>query len=188
MFRRRVRVSDQTERTPAETASAPETPAEADRTTADAPLDDTGVILELQKQAQTYLEGWQRERAEFANYKKRMERDKLDLYQTAANDVLKNLLPVLDDLERAFSNLPADLKDNSWVDGMGGVQRKFLKVLETFNVTPIDPTGQPFDPNEHEAIGTDDSELPPGTVTTTMQRGYRAGERVLRPALVKVAQ
>jgi len=188
MFRRRVRVSDQTERTPTDIASAPETPAETERTTDAAPLDDTDVILQLQKQAQTYLEGWQRERAEFANYKKRMERDKLDLYQTAANDTLKNLLPVLDDFERAFSNLPADLKDNPWVDGMGGVQRKFLKVLETFNVTPINPTGQPFDPTAHEALGTEESDLPTGTVTTTMQRGYRAGERVLRPALVKVAQ
>lgn len=186
MFKRRVRVSEQTDRTP--TADAPDAPAEAASSTADAGMDDTAVIGELQKQAQAYLEGWQRERAEFANYKKRTDREKLDLYQTASSDVLKNLLPVLDDFERAFSTLPADLKDHAWVNGMTGIQRKMLKLLESFEIATIDPTGQPFDPAQHEAIIMEDSDQPSGTVTVTLQRGYRVGERVLRPALVRVAR
>lgn len=153
---------------------------------------EQGVTQEMytaaQTQAQEYLEGWQRARAEFANYKKRVEREMKDSYGSAAGSVLKDILPVLDDFERAMSNVPEQLQDDPWVGGVGMILRKLNKVLEDYNVTVIDPTGQPFDPNRHEAIGTEDSsDVATGYVTATMQKGYVLGDRVLRPALVRVA-
>ncbi len=143
-----------------------------------------------QAKAQEYLDGWQRARAEFANYKKRVEREMKDNQYLAAGDTIKALLPALDDFERALANIPADLTGNPWVNGMSMVQKKFNKFLDDANVTIIDPTGQPFDPGQHEAIGMDEATdtAPSGHVTVTLQRGYMIGERVLRPALVRVAQ
>jgi molecular chaperone GrpE len=143
----------------------------------------------LQAQAKEYLEGWQRARAEFANYKKRVERDMKDTYQNASGDALKSILPIIDDFDRALANMPEELKDNPWVSGVSMIQRKFAKLLEDFGVTLIDPTGQPFDPNLHQAIGTDDVEgVASGHVTKTEQKGYAIGDNVLRPALVRVNQ
>ena len=141
-----------------------------------------------QVQAQEYLEGWQRARAEFANYKKRVERELKDSHSSAAGIVLKDILPVIDDFERAMSNVPENLQDDPWVGGVGMILRKLNKILDNYNVTVIDPTGEPFDPNRHEAIGMDDStDMEAGHVTATMQKGYLLGDRVLRPALVRVA-
>lgn len=143
----------------------------------------------LQTQAQEYLEGWQRNRAEFANYKKRVEREMKDSYGNAAGSVLKDILPAIDDFERAMSSVPEALKDDKWVGGVGMVLRKFNKILDDYNVTVVDPVGEVFDPNRHEAIGMDDSDsVAAGHVTATMQKGYVLGDRVLRPALVRVAK
>ncbi|MEP7290914.1 MAG: nucleotide exchange factor GrpE [Chloroflexota bacterium] len=142
-----------------------------------------------QVKAQEYLEGWQRARAEFANYKKRVEREMKDSQSSAAGNVLRDILPAIDDFERAMSHVPENLQGDSWVGGVGMILRKFNKVLDDYDVTVIDPTGEPFDPNRHEAIGTEDSdEFEAGHVTTTMQKGYVLGDRVLRPALVRVAK
>lgn len=143
----------------------------------------------VQAQAQEYLEGWQRARAEFANYKKRIEREMKDSQDTAAGKVITDVLPVIDDFERAMSSMPDDLKENAWINGVSMIQRKLNKVLESYNVTVLDPVGEPFDPNQHEAIGMDDSdEVESGHVIATMQKGYVLGDRVLRPALVRVAK
>jgi molecular chaperone GrpE len=142
----------------------------------------------LQTQSQEYLEGWQRARAEFTNYKKRVDRDMKDSYQNAAGDVLKSLIPVIDDFDRAMANVPGDLEGNLWISGVEMIQRKLNRILDDFGVTTIDPTGEIFDPSLHEAIGQDaDANVPTGHVTVTMQKGYKVGERVLRPALVRVA-
>lgn len=184
-------MSDQNEAPQAATDAAPaEAAAEIPTTNGAQPEVESQVetqLTELQKQVETFREGWQRERAEFANFKKRIEREKQELYQNATSDVLKSLLPILDDFDRAVDNLPEDLREHPWVDGVLGIQRKMLRLLEQFNITVVDPTGQPFDPNLHEALGTDESEAEAGTVTATMQKGYLVGERVLRPALVRVA-
>lgn len=179
-------MSDQNEAPQAAADAAPAEAAETPTTNGAQPEVESQ-LMELQKQVESFREGWQRERAEFANFKKRIEREKLDLYQNASSDVIKSLLPVLDDFDRAFDNLPDDLQANPWVDGVAGIQRKMQRLLEQFNITVVDPTGQPFDPNLHEAIGTDESDAETGTVTATMQKGYLVGERVLRPALVRVA-
>ncbi len=140
-----------------------------------------------QKQAQEYLEGWQRARAEFTNYKKRIEREIQENREVSMGLALKNVLPIIDDFDRALTSIPDDIKDNPWVGGVSMVQRKLYKMLEDNGVTSFDPVGEMFDPNRHEAIGSDDAgDAPSGQVTVTMQRGYLIGDRVLRPALVRV--
>ena len=161
-------------------------PSEAVQTPTQGPNGDTDA---LRREAQANLEGWQRSRAEFLNYKKRTDREIKESHERASLDALSKMLPIIDDFERAVQNIPEDLKSNSWVSGTALIQRKFDKLLEEFSVQRIDPTGQPFDPRFHEAIGTDEStaDIPSGHVTVTLQKGYLSGERVLRPALVRVA-
>lgn len=143
----------------------------------------------LQAQVNQFREGWQRERAEFANFKRRIERETKDTYQNASSDVLKSVLPILDDFERALTNVPEDLQNHPWLNGTRMIQRKFIKMLEEFGVTVVDPTGQPFDPNLHQAIGMEDADgVESGHVVRTELKGYTVGDRVLRPALVRVSK
>ena len=145
-------------------------------------------FIEAQKEAQSNKDGWQRARAEFANYKKRIERERVELFQRASNDTLKELLPIVDDFDRAFESVPEDISENPWIGGVSMIQRKFVTLLETYEIEAIDPTGELFDPNLHQAIGAEDSEeVESGHVTETLQKGYRAGDNILRLALVKVA-
>jgi molecular chaperone GrpE len=139
-------------------------------------------------QAAEYLAGWQRTRAEFANYKKRVERELSESHQRGALDALVKVLPMIDDFERAMQNVPADLEDHAWISGISMLLRKFEKLLNDFDVQPLDPVGDVFDPSRHEALGMDDSDtIASGHVTVTLQKGYISGDRVLRPALVRVA-
>lgn len=143
----------------------------------------------VQAQAQQYMEGWQRERAEFANFKRRVERERTETYQHASADVIKQLLPIIDDFERAMANIPEELNENPWVSGVSMIGRKFERLLEHFSVTAVDPTGQPFNAEQHEVVMMDESEtVESGHVIETLQRGYIVGERVIRPALVRVAR
>ena len=133
--------------------------------------------------------GWQRERPEFANFKRRVERERIETYQHASVDVIKQLLPIVDDFERAMANIPEELRDNPWVSGVSLIGRKFERLLEQFSVNAIDPTGQPFNAEQHEAVVMDESEtVESGHVIETLQRGYMVGDRVIRPALVRVAR
>lgn len=145
--------------------------------------------LETAKQeAQKNLDGWQRTLAEFSNYKRRIEREMSEAGHRGAVDVLVKLLPIVDDFERAMATMPEELAGNPWINGVTMVQRKLQKLLEEFQIEIIDPTGQPFDPTLHEGVGMDDSEtIASGHVTTTLQKGYISNGRVLRPALVRVA-
>ncbi len=104
-------------------------------------------------------------------------------------DTLKALIPILDDFERAMENRPENLDSNVWLEGIAAIQRKLARALEDEGIVPIDPVGEAFDPNLHEAIGQDsDSDIESGHITVTLQKGYVVGDRVLRPALVRVAE
>lgn len=139
-------------------------------------------------QAEEYLAGWQRTRAEFANYKKRVDREMSESRQKGAHEALTKILPLIDDFERAMENVPAELTGNPWINGVGLFIKKFEKLLHEFDIQALDPVGQPFDPSQHEAIGMEDSEtVESGHITITLQKGYVSGDKVLRPALVKVA-
>lgn len=145
-------------------------------------------LIAAQQEAQSNKDGWQRAMAEFANYKKRETRKQRERFQRASLDTLESLLPVIDDFDRAFENVPPDIRENPWFDGVAMIQRKLETLLGKYQIEAIDPTGEPFDPNFHEAIGADDSaDVESGHVTATLQKGYRAGKTMLRPALVRVA-
>ncbi len=150
----------------------------------------TGQELDAMKaQAQQYLEGWQRERAEFANYKRRVEQQQKDSYANATADVLKKVIPVIDDFDRALVNIPDELSSNSWVSGTTMIQRKLHKILDDFGVIVVDPQGEVFDPNQHEAVVMEDSDIvESGHVIEVMQKGYAQNGQLIRPALVKVAR
>lgn len=145
-------------------------------------------IAALQQDVQTNLDGWQRSRAEFTNYKRRVTQELADSRERGAMDLLAKFLPIYDDFERALSSIPQDFQGHSWTNGTSLILRNMRKILDEYNVSVIDPVGQEFDPNLHEAIGMDDSsEYESGIVTVTLQKGFRSGDRVLRPALVRVA-
>lgn len=140
-------------------------------------------------EAQQNLEGWQRALAEFQNYKKRVERDRERMQQEVAGRVLTRYLEVLDDLERSLKEAPQDAQVATWVEGIELIYRKMLKILESEGVRPMDAEGQPFDPNLHEAISHEEAEgYESGQIIEVVRQGYLLGDRVLRPALVRVAR
>lgn len=156
---------------------------------------DPGAVLaaELEKaraEAAANLDGWQRSRAEFANYKKRMEAQNAELRNFAVTSIITKMLPVQDDFELAVRNLPESLRNENWVVGVLHISRKLAGLLENENVKAIEVgPGTAFDPALHEAITHDaDPSVPSGHVIEVVRTGYRLGERVLRPALVRVAQ
>jgi molecular chaperone GrpE len=146
-------------------------------------------LEQVSAQAAEYLDGWQRARAELANYKKRVERERKEAYSRAAGDILAQFLDVVDDLERALKGHPAGEEASNWVQGVELVHRKMKSILDAYAVEPIEATGQPFDPNLHEAISHEETDqVPAGYVIDVVKQGYRMGDRVLRPATVRVAK
>ena len=143
-------------------------------------------LEETQAKADENLDGWQRAQAEFINYKNRVQRDRDLDYASMKGDIIKKILPVLDDLERSLAHRP---DDSAWVNGMELIARKFQTILEAEGVKRIEAKGQPFDPNFHEAISSEpNDEVESGYVIEVVQNGYMLGERVIRPAMVRVAQ
>lgn len=141
--------------------------------------------------ANEYLCGWQRERAEFFNYKKRMEREQALGGQNAFATAIRRYLDIADDLERALKskNRPTDGNGVVWADGIDLILRKMIASFETDGVKLIDTHGKFFDPNMHEAISHEDSpDHESGEIIEVVQPGYTLGERVIRPARVRVAR
>lgn len=137
--------------------------------------------------AEENLRNWQRSAADFSNYRRRTDEERMAIGQLSTADLLLRLLAVVDDFDRALENVPKDTHE-AWVDGIRLVERKLRAILESEGITPIEAVGQPFDPNLHEAVvHTQTTEHPDNLVIDEIQRGYRLGERVLRPALVTVA-
>ena len=136
-----------------------------------------------------YLDSWRRAAADLSNYKKRTEKDAGEMTKFANSVLIARLLPVLDDFDRAFATIPDNLRDLTWIDGVMLIARKMNAVLEAEGLKPIEALNKPFDPNLHEAViheETDQHEE--GTVIAELQKGYKLGERVLRPTMVKVAK
>lgn len=146
-------------------------------------------LEEAKAQADEYLEGWQRARAELSNYRKRQETERVRLREMANATLLRNLLPVIDDLDRALTTMPTALNLLSWSEGIFLIQRKLEAILNLENVEPIETTGQMFDPRYHEAVTHEESpDHEEGQIIGEVQKGYMLGERVLRPASVRVAR
>jgi molecular chaperone GrpE len=143
-------------------------------------------LQEAQTKLAESLDGWQRSMADFQNYKRRVDRDYEMVRASMKGDLIKKVLPVLDDLERALQNRPAD---EAWADGIELIVRKFQNLLDGEGVKRIDANGAAFDPAFHEAISHEPSEdVESEHVIAVVQNGYMLGERVIRPALVRVAQ
>lgn len=143
-------------------------------------------LNEAQARIIEYKDGWARSQAEFQNYKKRLERDNELMYVSMKGDIIKKVLPALDDLERALQNRPSE---GSWADGIELIARKLQNILESEGLKRIEAVGVEFDPNFHEAISHEAADgAKSGFVIGVVQNGYMLGERVIRPALVRVAQ
>jgi molecular chaperone GrpE len=138
-----------------------------------------------------YLSGWQRERAEFFNYKKRMEREQAQGGQNAIANAIRRYLDIADDLERALksNNRPTDGNGAIWAEGIDLIYRKMVAAFEADGVKRVDTECKFFDPNLHEAISHEDSpDHESGQIIEVVQPGYTLGERVIRPARVRVAR
>ena len=145
------------------------------------PTDDE--LTRLRAQVVEYEDNWKRSVAEFANYRRRGEQERSEFLRSANTTLIRELLPVLDDLERALANVPVEQNGNKWIEGVQLVERKFRAILERQGITPIESVGQPFDPALHEAVGGSGTH-----VAQEYQRGYRLHGRTLRPAMVVVGE
>ncbi|MBM3188108.1 MAG: nucleotide exchange factor GrpE [Chloroflexi bacterium] len=143
---------------------------------------------EWKAKADEYLDRYRRSVAELANYRKRIERDREQDALRFRTDVMASILPILDDFQLAIENIPDEYDGQGWVEGITLIERKLMRLLESYEVAPIQAVGEPFDPRHHEAFAREQSdEYPEGTVTQELRKGYLLGDRVLRPTLVKVS-
>ena len=152
---------------------------------AEAPAVDGGELAEVTRQRDEYLDALQRSRAEFANYKKRVTRDQASLVARAAERLVKELLPVLDDLERALE-AANEHEEAKLEEGVRLVYRSLADALAKEGLQEIETDGA-FDPHTQEALLSQPSDADEGSVIQVLQKGYRLGDRVLRPARVVVA-
>lgn len=140
----------------------------------------------LQKEIDHLREMYLRKLAEFDNFRKRIERERAEREKTAGEDVIRDLLPVIDNFERALGHA-SESSHEALEQGVGMIAKQLLEVLEKRGLEIFDPTGEMFDPESHEAIQrVEDSDLPPGTVAWVLVKGFRFGGRLLRPAMVGV--
>lgn len=160
----------------------PEAGAPVADNTADAAAEPD--LAKAQEDAQKYLDNWRRAEADLQNFKRRAEQERDESRRFAGASLLINLLPIVDDLERAFNSLDSKLAGMSWFDGIRLIYRKMIMLLENSGVTPIQAENQQFDPKYHEAVAHVDGEE--GKVLSEVQRGYMLHDRVLRPAMVVV--
>ena len=144
---------------------------------------------QAEREATENRNAWQRSAADFSNYRRRTEQQRVEELGLANEGLLLKLLAVVDDLDRAVAHVPPELQGSPWVEGINAIDRKLRSLLDSEGVTAIDVEESPFDPRIHEAVLHEETaEVPDGHVTRELQRGYRIRDRVLRPALVAVAK
>ncbi len=144
-------------------------------------------LAQAQEEAKTHKEQYMRTLADMDNLRKRTQREKEDLAKFANENILREILPVIDNLERAVEH--AEQADNGLVEGVQMTLTQFSQVLDRFGVKPIESMGQPFDPALHQAMGQlESADQPVNTVVQQLQKGYQLNERLLRPAFVMVAK
>jgi molecular chaperone GrpE len=153
-------------------------------------IEQLEAALEIAEQRAAEAEaGWQRARADFANLKRRSEEERADLAGQAGDRLLIRVLDLSDDFDLAVEHVPEDARETPWVEGISAIDRKLRALLEAEGIQAMEGEGQPFDPHSQQAISYEDTaDVPDGTVTKVIQRGYTIRDRVLRPALVAVAR
>jgi molecular chaperone GrpE len=141
-------------------------------------------LAELEQKLEELTADLQRERADFANFRRRSDEDKIRAMQSASELTIKQLLPTLDNLAKVLSHLPSSVKEDAWAVGLQESVRQTEKTFEQMGVNRMAAVGEEFDPNLHEAIAHD--ETGGHTVLEEYQTGYTLGDKVLRHAMVKV--
>jgi molecular chaperone GrpE len=146
-------------------------------------------LEEALAKSKEYFEGWQRERADFSNYKRRIERDQLTLSQSITGEIIKKYLAVLDDMDRAVKMRPAEGDLTVWASGIELIYRKLQNIIDQEGIKRIPAETEEFNPTRHEAITFEDSpDHASGAIIGVVQEGYTLGDRILRPARVRVAR
>lgn len=146
-------------------------------------------VVQLETQLQEHVDGWKRAKADYLNLKKQHEKDRADMTQYAQAAVVLEFLPIYDNMKRAMKHIPADQQELEWVKGLSHIQRQFEEALKAMNITPILTAGQPFDPIKHHAVSKVKKDgIKPDTVIEEVKTGFMAGDRVLEPAQVVVAE
>ncbi len=152
-----------------------------------APAVSTGPTSESRLAAEELLELLRRERADFLNYKRRVERERVEDRKRALEEVVERLLPLLDELDRALAQVPSDLETHPWAQGVALSRQRLADALRELGVERIGVAGEPFDPAQHEAVFYDERpDAIDQRVSAITRAGYRLGERLLRPAQVAV--
>jgi molecular chaperone GrpE len=141
-------------------------------------------LAEEKEKAERYLANWQRSQADLENYIKRAEQEKAETVECANRMLILDLLPILDDFERAFASLPVELDEQNWTDGIRLIYNKVKAVLETQGLAEIKARGEYFDPYWHEAAGQLEGEE--GIVVEEIRKGYKLKEKLLRPSVVMI--
>ncbi|HBY08706.1 MAG TPA: nucleotide exchange factor GrpE [Chloroflexi bacterium] len=182
-------VEDQDEVLEGEIVQEPELNLEGDSIPLKEKLALVQAALETSEaKANEYLDGWQRAQAEFTNYRKRQERERELMRFETVGRVVKRYLPIADDMQRALKDRPVEGDGVAWAEGFELIYRKLMSILDAEGITPIGGEGEMFDPNFQEAVvQTESDEHESGIVIEVLQAGYKMGERVLRPAMVRVA-
>jgi molecular chaperone GrpE len=143
-------------------------------------------LVALQQQVAELTDALQRERADVINVRRRHEEQVASLKTMIKANVIRDLLPVIDNFERALKHVPDDLVSHEYIKGVQGVVKQFEKTLAELGVERIQTVGQPFDPRYHEAVSMDEGDGSEETVSEELQAGYRIGEDVIRHAMVRV--
>jgi len=159
-----------------------------ERPVKDVAKDRVDALERAEAEAAEYLDQLQRLQAEFANYKKRTEKEREEFISQANATLIKQLLPILDDCERALQTIPANLRGLTWVEGIALIERRLRKTLEQEGLTSIDAVGEMFDPQLHHAVVREETtERGEDEIIGELQKGYRLHDKVLRPSMVRVA-
>jgi len=172
---------------PEAAAADVETNAGAEEAAAEQELSLDEQLRRAQAQSAEYLDGWQRERAELANFRRRVERERSSWEMTLRTDFVLSILPALDDFDLVFRNQPEEAAQ--WADAVRMAHRKLMLQLEAIGVKEIEADGREFDPMFHQAVMQESSdEHESGMIIEVLRKGYLLGDQVLRASLVKVAQ
>jgi molecular chaperone GrpE len=150
------------------------------------PKVDQSKVEELQKQIEELTAALQRERSDAVKLRRRHYEQLASVRSSVKADVVAQLLPVIDNFERALKHVPADLAENDYVKGVQGVVRQFEKTLADMGVERIATVGQPFDPNVHDAVSMEEGGGAKEIVSEELQPGYKLADQVIRPAMVRV--
>jgi molecular chaperone GrpE len=171
--------SDEDEPTVGTSATSPELEG--------SPAELAGKLATLQAERDKLYEAWMRVTADFDNYRKRVDRERQEFKEFALENLMRQLVPVLDNFDRALDSLPPDAP-KGFVEGVALIRKQLLDALARQGLSSMESAGQPFDPHLHEAVATEvRADVPHHHVLEEAVKGYRLGKRVLRPAMVKVS-